>query len=45
MMGMTRQGVHRVLKELQADGLISLQYGRVAVPDPARLEASLLTLE
>ncbi len=45
MMGMTRQGVHKVLKEFESEGLISFQYGRVTVPDPARLEVSLLNLE
>ena len=33
MMGMTRQGVHRVLKALEREGLIAFSYGRVTVPD------------
>ncbi|MEO1901589.1 MAG: Crp/Fnr family transcriptional regulator [Alcanivorax sp.] len=33
MMGMTRQGVHRVLKVLEGEGLIAFSYGRVTVPD------------
>ena len=37
MMGMTRQGVHRVLKTLEAEGLITFSYGQVTVPDPAAL--------
>lgn len=45
MMGMTRQGVHKVLKEFEAEGLVTFQYGRVTIPDPAHLEASLITLE
>ncbi|WGL16019.1 Crp/Fnr family transcriptional regulator [Microbulbifer bruguierae] len=39
MMGMTRQGVHRVLKNIEAQGLIEFQYGRVTIFDPARLQA------
>ncbi|MFV8781289.1 Crp/Fnr family transcriptional regulator [Microbulbifer sp. SA54] len=38
MMGMTRQGVHRVLKNIEAQGLIEFEYGRVTIADPARLE-------
>lgn len=44
MMGMTRQGVHKVLKTFEAEGLISFSYGRVTVTDPAELERHLLTL-
>ncbi|WP_226663760.1 Crp/Fnr family transcriptional regulator [Microbulbifer aggregans] len=38
MMGMTRQGVHRVLKNIEAQGLIEFEYGRVTITDPAQLE-------
>ena len=38
MMGMTRQGVHRVLKNIEAQGLIEFDYGRVTIADPARLK-------
>ncbi|WP_323845398.1 Crp/Fnr family transcriptional regulator [Microbulbifer magnicolonia] len=37
-MGMTRQGVHRVLKNIEARGLIEFAYGRVTIPDPAQLQ-------
>ncbi|QKX16147.1 Crp/Fnr family transcriptional regulator [Microbulbifer sp. YPW1] len=37
MMGMTRQGVHRVLKNIEAQGLIEFAYGRVTISDPERL--------
>ena len=39
MMGMTRQGVHRVLKHIEAQGLIEFAYGRVTIPDTGRLQA------
>ena len=41
MMGMTRQGVHGVLKKLAAEGLISVGYGRLDIPDVDRLQAYL----
>ena len=41
MMGMTRQGVHRVLKILEAEGLIVFSYGQVTVPDPEALRTYL----
>lgn len=41
MMGMTRQGVHSVLKKLADDGLISVGYGRLDIPDIDRLQAYL----
>lgn len=37
MLGVSRQGVNRQLKEWEAQGIIRLQYGRVVVIDPARL--------
>lgn len=45
MMGMTRQGVHKVLKHLEATGLIVPGYGRVVVINPARLESYLQGLD
>ncbi|WP_105104118.1 Crp/Fnr family transcriptional regulator [Microbulbifer pacificus] len=39
MMGMTRQGVHAVLKKIETQGLIEFAYGRVTIPDIARLQA------
>ena len=41
MMGMTRQGVHGVLKALEQCGLIRFSYGRITVPDPDALKAYL----
>ncbi len=41
MMGMTRQGVHGVLKALEQRGLIRFSYGRITVPDPDALKAYL----
>ena len=31
MMGMTRQGVHRTLKQFQREGLVELGYGQVTI--------------
>ncbi|WP_166263938.1 Crp/Fnr family transcriptional regulator [Marinobacter caseinilyticus] len=45
MMGMTRQGVHKVLKHFESEGLMSFSYGRVTVPDPKRLTSYLQTLD
>ncbi|BES72896.1 Crp/Fnr family transcriptional regulator [Marinobacter nanhaiticus D15-8W] len=45
MMGMTRQGVHKVLKNFEAEGHIAFSYGRVTVNDPVALEQYLLTLD
>lgn len=39
MMGMTRQGVHRVLKNIESAELIEFHYGRVTIFDTARLQA------
>ncbi|MEP5232990.1 MAG: Crp/Fnr family transcriptional regulator [Alloalcanivorax sp.] len=44
MMGMTRQGVHRTLKAFEAQGLITLGYGRITVEDEAALREHLATL-
>ena len=40
-LGMTRQGVHGVLKALEQRGLIRFSYGRITVPDPDALKAYL----
>ena len=45
MMGMTRQGVHRVLKNIEAHGLVEFEYGRVTIPDPASLRAYVESLD
>ena len=45
MMGMTRQGVHRVLKNIEARGLVEFAYGRVTIPDPARLRTHIESLD
>ena len=45
MMGMTRQGVHRVLKNIEAHGLVEFAYGRVTIPDPTRLRAYIESLD
>ncbi|SHF13787.1 cAMP-binding domain of CRP or a regulatory subunit of cAMP-dependent protein kinases [Microbulbifer donghaiensis] len=39
MMGMTRQGVHRALKNIEGQGLVEFAYGRVTIPDTERLQA------
>ena len=44
MMGMTRQGVHRTLKAFEAQGLITLGYGRITIEDEAALREHLATL-
>lgn len=41
MMGMTRQGVHGVLKTLEQQQLIQFSYGRVTIPDLAALQRHL----
>ena len=45
MMGMTRQGVHRVLKNIQTRGLIEFAYWRMTITDPARLQQHIDGLE
>ncbi len=45
MMGMTRQGVHKVLKAFEAQQMIVLSYGHVTVQDARALEAYLKTLD
>ncbi|MFA0811646.1 Crp/Fnr family transcriptional regulator [Microbulbifer epialgicus] len=44
-MGMTRQGVHRVLKNIESKGLIESSYGRISVPDLERLGAYIEELD
>lgn len=44
MMGMTRQGVHRVIKGFEREGLLNLEYGRITVNDPRALQAYLRAL-
>jgi CRP-like cAMP-binding protein len=41
MMGMTRQGVHRWVKEFEREGLVSLEYGKITLVNPAALQAYL----
>ena len=38
MMGMTRQGVHKWIKEFERLGLIELAYGRITLNSPAALQ-------
>lgn len=45
MMGMTRQGVHRVIKHIEAQGLIEFAYGRITIPDTGRLRAYIEQLD
>ncbi|MDX1755358.1 MAG: Crp/Fnr family transcriptional regulator [Marinobacter sp.] len=45
MMGMTRQGVHKVIKRFEEAGLIRLDYGRITITDPRALLAYLKTLD
>lgn len=45
MMGMTRQGVHARIKELETLGFVSLDYGRITLSSPGALEAYLRTLD
>ncbi|SEA44907.1 Crp/Fnr family transcriptional regulator [Microbulbifer marinus] len=45
MMGMTRQGAHRALKHIEAQGLIEFAYGRVTIPDTGRLQAHVEKLD
>lgn len=45
MMGMTRQGVHKVIKGFEQRGLLRLDYGRVTVTCPRDLQGFLRTLD
>jgi CRP-like cAMP-binding protein len=44
-MGMTRQGVHRVLKNIESKGLIECSYGRISVPDISHLDTYIKLLD
>lgn len=44
MMGMSRQGVHKVIKHFETEGLVELSYGRITVRNPEALQAYLRTL-
>ena len=41
MLGMTRQGVHKVTKGLEQAGLLQLEYGGITVCNPRALKAYL----
>jgi CRP/FNR family transcriptional regulator, cyclic AMP receptor protein len=43
MLSTSRQTVNQLLKALEADGLVSLKYGRVEIVDLKGLRARLLT--
>lgn len=45
MMGMTRQGVHGVIKEFESKGLLRLDYGRVTITNPSAMQACLKELD
>ena len=45
MMGMTRQGVHKWIKNFERSGLLELAYGRIVLPDPTALQRHLETIE
>ena len=38
MMGMTRQGLHKILKEFESLGLVEFHYGSVTIPDTDKLQ-------
>lgn len=38
MMGMTRQGVHKWIKDFEQRGLVKLEYGRITLTDPVALQ-------
>lgn len=45
MMGMTRQGVHKMLKQFEQAGLLKLEYGRVTVLNPEVMDHYVRKLE
>lgn len=45
MMGMTRQGVHKWIKEFEREGLVSLAYGSIELINPAALQAYLSRID
>lgn len=44
LVGSSRQSVGKVLQDLQADGLIRIEYGNILVPDPVRFSAAIGTV-
>ncbi|MFN2361758.1 MAG: Crp/Fnr family transcriptional regulator [Marinobacter sp.] len=45
MMGMTRQGVHKWIKDFERQGLVKLTYGRITLSEPAVLQRYLDTID
>ena len=45
MMGMTRQGVHSRIKDLEHLGLLALSYGQITVCSPRELQAHIQSLD
>lgn len=45
MMGMTRQGVHKWIKDFERQGLVKLAYGRITLSEPAVLQRYLDTID
>jgi CRP-like cAMP-binding protein len=45
MMGMTRQGVHKWIKDFERRGLLELGYGRIVLTDPAALQRYMETID
>ncbi|KPQ29207.1 MAG: cAMP-binding putative transcriptional regulator [Marinobacter excellens HL-55] len=45
MMGMTRQGVHKWIKDFERRGLLKLTYGRIELTNPATLQHYVDTLD
>ncbi|MBO6849590.1 MAG: Crp/Fnr family transcriptional regulator [Marinobacter sp.] len=45
MMGMTRQGVHKWIKDFERRGLLQLGYGRIMLTDPAALQRHMETID
>lgn len=45
MMGMTRQGVHKWIKDFERRGLLTLGYGRIVLNDPAALQRHMATID
>lgn len=45
MMGLSRQSVHKVLKNFESLGVLALQYGYITILDPQKMDAYLTQLE
>jgi len=45
MMGMTRQGVHKWIKDFERRGLLQLSYGRITLTDPAAMQRHMETID